>query len=468
MRMQKRRKKTMKKIMKTKIYLQSRDGGGKSFRDAKKHKATLMRAVRSDDSGNINYNKLLDYQFLIDWMSRLEAERKEAGTVKVYLGSVQHFYHYLKLRQCEEITTDNIEKMELYILKWKKNLWKDIKRRQGAKNYMDFKKYPTTEEMNKIDESDVSKEAHECLKLYSVTNESIKRTGFCSIRDYIITSLILDNGSRPGAIANMTLQEYKLGTKQKDGYVVAVMKHKNDYISPAYLSFTHELREFTDKYVKFVREKLPGVSKELNDPVFISWSGAKMAGDLITSQFSKYWNKTQGTTSRINPNIIRKFTTTMVHEMKPEQKRKTASHLCHSEKVADECYDFIDKINTASETSRQIRQTQRSRKTTHAEKEQGKNDNDDEGDDDYVPDEDDIEETKKVSKVRRKEFSEKENFIIRKHLHSYITTKCPIIRKEFDIFLKSIPALKPIYAKFGLNSMIVKVRTERNYSNISN
>jgi len=68
-----------------------------------------------------------------------------------------------------------------------------------------------------------------------------------------------------------------------------------------------------------------------------------MAGDLITSQFSKYWNKTQGTTSRINPNITRKFTTTMVHKMKPEYKRKTASHLCHSEKVAAECYDFIDK-----------------------------------------------------------------------------------------------------------------------------
>ena len=116
--------------------------------------------------------------------------------------------------------------------------------------------------MQKVDRCEMRKEAEETMKLYKLTQRHVKRTGFCCIRDHIITNLVLDNSSRPGAIANMTLQEYGLTTRQKDGHIVAIMKHKTDYAGPAYLCFPHELKDFTDNYIRFARNQLPGISKE--------------------------------------------------------------------------------------------------------------------------------------------------------------------------------------------------------------
>ena len=39
--------------------------------------------------------------------------------------------------------------------------------------------------------------------------------------------------------------------------------------------------------------------------------------------------------SKINPTLVRKYTTTTVHENLPDKKQKTANLLCHSLRVAE-------------------------------------------------------------------------------------------------------------------------------------
>ena len=116
-------------------FLTSRDGGKKSHRDAVKHKSTVMRTARSDRSGTAYYEKLLQYDFLLGFVSILENENKLPGTVKTYLGSIQHFFHYLKLSVPKGFDLTQIDPMELRVVKWKCALGRDIKRHQSKKNY---------------------------------------------------------------------------------------------------------------------------------------------------------------------------------------------------------------------------------------------------------------------------------------------------------------------------------------------
>ena len=61
---------------------------------------------------------------------------------------------------------------------------------------------------------------------------------YCEARDYLLTSLIFDNASRPGVISNMTLGEYKRATERVIGYVISVTKHKTVHKDPVNIACT--------------------------------------------------------------------------------------------------------------------------------------------------------------------------------------------------------------------------------------
>ena len=43
-----------------------------------------------------------------------------------------------------------------------------------------------------------------------------------SVRDYLLTLICINNGSRSGSLANMTLEEFKNAHKDEDDHVVKV------------------------------------------------------------------------------------------------------------------------------------------------------------------------------------------------------------------------------------------------------
>ena len=69
-------------------------------------------------------------------------------------------------------------------------------------------------------------------------NFKVTKTNFCLVRDFILTSLIFDNASRPGALSNMTLDEYSRVVFKDGGYVISVKKHKTKHKGPAHIAFS--------------------------------------------------------------------------------------------------------------------------------------------------------------------------------------------------------------------------------------
>ena len=355
------------------------------------------------------------------------------------------------------------------------------------------------------------------------------------MRDYLLVCLIFDNASRPGAIANMTLKEYNNAIIQKDGHVVQVLRHKTAHKGPANISMSSELFRNVHHYIKSMRNMLPGISVKDDDTVFVSWGGSKMESNMITTQMNSFWSRMHNKCHRINPTLVRKFTTTTIHQMKPDLRKDTADLLCHSLRTAENSYALIEKQHKAAGTSKEIRKIQRAstkiplsseiiikefadeisnRKVTISDvrekvgdhdgfieirgnkteekrildtvryhikvKEQTDKKNkfpsnsiemDISGDESPEWEDEDQDKLDAISldedcgwqrnKGIRKVFSAHDMELIRQHLDSYINSDCSIRRGEFEKYVKSKQQLKEVLQKFGLTSLIIKMRTER-------
>ena len=74
---------------------------------------------------------------------------------------------------------------------------------------------------------------------------------------------------------------------------------------------------------------------------------------------------------------------------------------------------------------------------------------------------------KQVGHVRsRKPFSESEVNLIYKHLVHFIDSREPLIKSNFVKYVASKKELEALVAVFGINNLLVKMRTERKISNL--
>ena len=124
----------------------------------------------------------------------------------------------------------------------------------------------------------------------------------------------------------MTLGEFGNAIRQSDGWVVSVHKHKTDIDGPANLTLTHTLYKECCYFLKLVRNKLPGVGLGADEPMFISWSANPMSSSMLTTQMSNIFNKGIGRSLdvRMNPTVVRKYTTTIVHSNESANKQDVA------------------------------------------------------------------------------------------------------------------------------------------------
>ena len=125
--------------------------------------------------------------------------------------------------------------MRTVIRKWRRNLQKKIEERSQEKQLNDLQRLPSPVDISAFDKSDAVRYSKQLLRMAMckpITNLMCK--DFCSMRDYLITTLILDNASRSGAIANMTLKEYGQARVSKEGgHLISVKQQKTSYKGPA-------------------------------------------------------------------------------------------------------------------------------------------------------------------------------------------------------------------------------------------
>ena len=285
-----------------------------------------------------------------------------------------------------------------------------------------------------------------------------------------------------------------------------------------------------------IREKLSGAAKGDTDYVFVSWSGNRMTSSMVTTQMSNFFNKGVGRSLqvRMNPTVMRKCTTTVVHTTFPGSKQVVADHLSHSLSTAEKSYYKASKQSNAASTSKCIKNALRatdvdlieifsneikngtiniatvraklsnvpdmslneekrildlvryqirkkSMASTSSASSSSALNNSSENSSSYsssssllatnlppatsspllVPSKSANSDIFVKSSRERKVFSSEDNRLIKLHLRGYIKKNTQIIRSEFEEFVRGIPELEGAIEKFGITSLITKVRTER-------
>ena len=187
---------------------------------------------------------------------------------------------------------------------------------------------------------------------------------YCAVRGYLLMSLVFDNATRPGAISNIMLDECKRATNRDNGYVIRVIKHKAAHKGPVNIACAPSLFREIRIYVKYLRNKIEGTSTDPDDTVFVSQSGGAMDSSPIIMQMSYFWKRALKIDitgpSRISPTLVRKYTTSAVHQHVPEIKLSTANLLCHSSRVTESNYALYDKQKKAVNASNMVQDVQRS------------------------------------------------------------------------------------------------------------
>ena len=346
------------------------DGGFKPLRTAKQQRSVLVGILRhQNDVGPLDFSNLESKPFLEGWMTA--NGNKSPGTLKTYLGSVLCFFDFCEINNENVVRPDKIQRIRNIIKKWRRTLQKKIEIRGHEKNLEDLARLPTSEDMVQFDQSELVESTKLMFKKVRCEERNLLRNEFCRLRDYLVTVLIIDNASRSGAIANMTIHEYKqVKVGQDGGYLINVKKHKTAYKGPAIITMDCEVFQHLQIYVEKARNRLPGISKKSADTVFVSWTGRAMESSMITQQFQSFWGQALNRPVSINTTIIRKFATTTVYEHAPELKAATANLLCHSEKTAERSYHLLDKQKKAFATSCNVKSAMRTNYNLLANKEE--------------------------------------------------------------------------------------------------
>jgi len=342
-------------------WLKGPDGKSKPERQAKQHSRQTEIIIRDASNGSFDVNALFDRQMLREnWLLKLESSRAP-GTVKSYLYSLVFFYKYIQCDAPQELVQylNQCSKMIVIVQNWISVYRKKLRGSHWKKELEQLDQLLTSEEIKKLDDSNTVKFCKKVLKEVRDTSRQNSFKEFTNARDYIIMCLCLDNGSRTGALSNMTINEFQKAKPQGRSFTVRVENHKTlETSGPATLCFSSTLYSEAEKYLVFFRNNLEGVSVQRTDPFFVSWQGKKMSSSMVTAQLNSFWNRAVGKTeqrSRFNATLVRKSCVTKVHSTNPELKNDLANLMCHSIKTASKTYYLQEKSKNASQTSSQLR-----------------------------------------------------------------------------------------------------------------
>ena len=161
------------------------------------------------------------------------------------------------------------------------------------------------------------------------------------VRDYLLTLICINNGSRSGALANMSIGVFKNTQVVNDCFVVKVKKHKKFTThGPANLVLSATLYNWKKIFItKFRATVALGKTSEDDEPVFLTWSNCSW---LIGCQINSIWGKVFGKEASCGgATAFRKAAVSAVHHSDKSRRDELASLMVHNKATADRYYLIV-------------------------------------------------------------------------------------------------------------------------------
>ena len=163
----------------------------------------------------------------------LLAEPRKVGTLRAYLTALLTFYNFILTRASTLSTEFNFTDKDYDLVKefqgrvgnWMKSFTIESADRKTEVHQEDFCYLLTSSQMQNLFNSPVHDEFEERFK--NLTNPMLE---FVNLRDYLIMVLLVQSAQRPGAVCNLTIDEFEAGewveTSDSKQYVTLTKLHK--------------------------------------------------------------------------------------------------------------------------------------------------------------------------------------------------------------------------------------------------
>ena len=350
-------------------WLKGSDGGQKNERAAVQCRRQVEMVVSYIGGPKPSLDNILRKRILRDqWLNKFEKE-KQPGTIKSYLGSLNQFYRFLK---CENVgvnaSSERLSSLSEQVTLWGRSYRKKSAGRHWEKQMEDISSLRTPDQIRDFETSEVAREAVRLLGKYQEKGDAEpSQPEYTCIRDYLLTVICINNGSRSGALANMTLQEFERATLEDECFVVRVKNHKTLCShGPANVVLNKSLHRYTKIFIEKFRNQLPGVRTDGDAPVFITWKQGKMTSSQVGAQMGSCWGKVFGKeTSTGGATAFRKAAVSAVHQSNKDLRGDLADLMAHKQSTADRYYLLKNKGKSAVRTSQELSKIMRSSETTN-------------------------------------------------------------------------------------------------------
>eukprot|EP00795_Rhopilema_esculentum_P010073 gene10073-18719_t len=182
------------------------------------------------------------------------------------------------------------------------------------------------------------------------STQDVSKSDFSCVRDYLITSLLVDNASRSGAIASLTTDHVDAARKDGNGMLLTVYDHKTlTTCGPAILCVQLTLFNYLSIFITRIWANIMRITKSVSKNVFVSFTGFPLSSSAVSEQIASFWKSATG--KHMNASLMRKSCVSIVHNKHPELKSDLAAHMNHALKTAENTYFVEDKLKKSARTA---------------------------------------------------------------------------------------------------------------------
>ncbi|XP_028418609.1 uncharacterized protein LOC114544058, partial [Dendronephthya gigantea] len=345
-----------------KDWLGGPDGGRKDEKCARQCMRQVEMVMKFITPNAPSISSLLSKSLLRDKWLRIIEEEKKPGTVKSYLGSLNQFFIYMRTECSARFDEMNVNEGKLVSLSEQVKLWARSSRKMAQNRFWekrveDFETLKTPEEVKQFDISEVARKAVKVLGEFQTDPDVsvVSQAEYTIVRDYLMTLICINNGSRSGPIANMTMEEFQNATQQDDCYVVRVKKHKTFTThGPAHLVLSSSIHNYMKVFIEKLRRCIPDVNA-CQPIVFLSYRGTPLDSSQVGAQIGSCWGKVFGKKASMGgATSFRKAAVSAVHECNEEMRGDLADLMVHNKTTADKYYLLKNKGKSAVKTSKEL------------------------------------------------------------------------------------------------------------------
>lgn len=337
-------------------YLQSLSGKALSHRHSEQHVRQVYLMLTAIDPRGVDIIAITDSQGSRVWQwakPLLEEKKKRPGTIISYLTSLEKFFKFAEdvqhdrnpLYYLEKQIIESIKRVISNISAWRSVVRKQYKTDEWRRQLREMRERVRPDDIVDLDETEPAKNAKDLLE--KAPYKQLTPSDYCVVRDYLIASLEMQNGQRPGPLETIIMEDYNNTEVDPVSGTTTIYApdHKTSTSGPAPISMSKALSKKMATYVQHVRT----IFNNPDDALFLTESGRQFEKGTIGRRIPEFWAKAKVRSDiRITATRMRKMAATTTVNNTDQDKRLVHQHMTHTEKTAERSYIRPDAATIAA------------------------------------------------------------------------------------------------------------------------